>query len=93
MRFKVIFGIICAAIVLITMCVFAAMGLPKPNCAFEESTYTVKSGDCLWLIANTYCPKSMSKQRYVDLIKERNNLSDSVIYPGQLLVVFIEKGD
>ncbi len=57
------------------------------NYDFEEMSYTVDYGDSLWRIANDFCPKSMDKREYIDLIIERNNLSDVTLYPGQFLVV------
>jgi peptidoglycan endopeptidase LytE len=44
----------------------------------EAATYTVKSGDSLWAIANTY-------NTTVAKLQQLNNISGSLIYPGQAL--------
>ena len=64
------------------------MALTEPDYNFEETTYKVESGDCLWDIADEYCPKSMNKWDYINLVMERNNLDDSIIHPGQRLIVY-----
>lgn len=57
----------------------------------KEQTYIVESGDCLWRIADTYCPRGIDKREYICLIQERNNLEGCTIYPGQRLIIFTEQ--
>ena len=92
MKLKRIIEIICI-LVLIVMCCSFVVAAFNPKYEFEEEKYTVQSGDCLWYIANDYCPKGMDKWEYIDLVMERNNLSDSIIHPGQTLIVFVEQGE
>lgn len=47
----------------------------------DENTYTVKSGDSLWKIAQQYLGSGL---RYGE-IKKLNNLASIAIYPGQVL--------
>ncbi|QHZ48822.1 MULTISPECIES: C40 family peptidase [unclassified Bacillus (in: firmicutes)] len=52
----------------------------KPSPVSEKTTYTVKPGDSLWLIASDY-------NTTVAELKKLNGLSRDIIYPGQKLVV------
>ncbi len=45
-----------------------------------KKTYTVKSGDTLWLIANAH-------KMTVDKLIQINNLTSSTIFPGQILLI------
>lgn len=54
---------------------------------WREETYTVKSGDTLWTIADEYCPANVDKREWIHDVKTLNGLEDSVIYPGQGLMV------
>lgn len=81
-------------IYLLIIAVFAAICViylrTQPEIHFDEDHYIVQSGDSLWYISTQYCPDSMDMQQYIQLIKDRNGLSSSVIYPGQRLVVLVE---
>ncbi len=91
MKKKILIEVVCVLLLLVLMCALAAMALFTPNYNFEETVYQVQSGDCLWDIADEYCPKSMDKWDYIWLIQERNDLSDSTIYPGQVIIVLVQK--
>lgn len=88
MKIKTFIEAVCILLILVLICTLVVMALSEPDYNFEETTYNVQSGDCLWNIASEYCPKSMDKWDYISFVMERNHLTDSVIYPGQCLVVF-----
>lgn len=88
MKIKTFIETVCILLIVVLICTLAVMARTEPEYNFEEITYEVESGDCLWNIADEYCPKSMNKWDYIKLIMERNNLADSVIYPGQRLIVY-----
>lgn len=50
------------------------------NSSSSNTTYTVKSGDSVWLISNNY---GIS----MDDLRSWNNISNNFIYPGQKLIV------
>lgn len=56
---------------------------------WQETTYRVQSGDSLWAIAGDYCPDGMDRREWVDEIRALNGLSDSIIHPGQTLIVLV----
>ncbi|MFD0587040.1 LysM peptidoglycan-binding domain-containing protein [Paenibacillus sp. GCM10027627] len=53
----------------------------------NESIVTVKSGDTLWGIANQLASKGNDTGYLVFMIKNRNNLEDATIKPGQKLII------
>ena len=57
---------------------------------FHEETYYVKGGDRLWNIASDYCPDGMDVRDYLNLLREHNEFTGSVIYPGQEIIVLVE---
>lgn len=91
MNYKRIIEVICIIAFIVMCCSLVVKSVTPDRHEFEEVTYTVESGDCLWYIANDYCPDDMDKREYIQLIRERNGLTSSIIYPGQNLIVFVEK--
>ena len=69
-------GMKVAAIILSASVALSSVGVG----AASATSHTVKSGDTLWKIANQY---GVSSQTIMNL----NNLSSSVIYPGQTLKI------
>lgn len=83
-RILEIITIFAVVILMITACVIAI----APKYSFTETTYVVHSGDCLWTIAEKYCPSSMSKWDYIHRIYDANALTSYTIHPGQVLTVY-----
>lgn len=54
----------------------------------------IKEGDSLWSIADEFQKKTeISKQDFVKWVQEKNNIHSSLIKPGDLVVVPIDKND
>jgi len=49
--------------------------------------YTVKAEDTLWIIAAENISRNTDIREYIFNIKKINNLKDSLIYPGQELII------
>ena len=91
MKIKLFLETACILCMVIALCAIAVTMLAPNNYpveTLEESTYVVKYGDCLWNIADVYCPDDMEMWDYIDLIKVKNNLSNSSIHTGQRLTVY-----
>lgn len=88
MDIRTLVEIVCVLLVAALGFALIAVAFAEPDYDFEEVTYIVETGDCLWYIANEYCPESMDKQEYCDLIAKRNSLRGGLIYPGQYLIVY-----
>lgn len=54
---------------------------------WQEETYRVKAGDSLWAISGDYCPDSVDRREWIDEIRALNGLDNSVVHPGQKLIV------
>ena len=78
-------------VALITMFCYFFVAAYFPFYNFEEETYVVKNGDSLWCIASEYCPNNMDMHEYISLVKERNGMNSSIIYPGQTIIVLVEQ--
>ncbi|WP_128896785.1 LysM peptidoglycan-binding domain-containing protein [Longirhabdus pacifica] len=53
----------------------------------DQVTVIVKKGDTLWDIAVRNKPYAMDTRNYVYLLKEQNDLSNSVLQVGQVLML------
>ena len=63
---------------------YASEGQPEdPKPATPSDRYTVKKGDTLWGIAERLLGAG---ERYIQIMTA-NNLNDSMIYPGQELII------
>lgn len=49
--------------------------------------YTVKYGDTLWTICEKYRPADMDIREYIYLTAKTNDISNSLIYPGQTIQI------
>ena len=58
---------------------------------WQEETYSVKSGDTLWEIADKYCPDIVDKREWIAEVQKLNNLHGSALRIGQKLTVLAPK--
>lgn len=54
---------------------------------WQEDVYRVRAGDSLWTISEDYCPHGVDCREWIAEIKTLNQLSDSMVHPGQELIV------
>ena len=89
MKHSSILKILCLITLAVSLLLVAISAL-SPRYEFEEETYYVKGGDRLWNIASDYCPDGMDVRDYLNLLREHNEFTGSVIYPGQEIIVLVE---
>lgn len=58
---------------------------------WQEETYQVQVGDSLWAISADYCPDSVDRREWIEEVQTLNGLPDSMIHPGQELIVLAVK--
>ncbi len=68
------------AVLLLTLVFFSSGGAANTE-TFE--TITVQTGDTLWGIAKNHLPPRMDIREYIYEIKKANNITGSIIYPGE----------
>jgi hypothetical protein len=53
----------------------------------EPMTVVVADGDTLWKLASINAPRGMDVRAYIEEIININSLTDSIVYPGQALLL------
>ncbi len=53
----------------------------------EYVEFAVQPGDTLWQIARNHSPANMDIREYIYQIQEINNVKNSVIHPGDVLLL------
>ena len=73
---------------LVSVLLLSIMGPPTMDrVEWREEAYIVQSGDTLWAISDMYCPDNVDRREWIEDVRVRNRLTDSIIYPGQSLLV------
>lgn len=55
----------------------------------EVSIIVISSGDDLWSIAEEYKPSWMDPREYIYEVQKLNNMSQSCIYAGEQLLIYM----
>ncbi|WP_019119224.1 cell division suppressor protein YneA [Brevibacillus massiliensis] len=77
----------CFILYILSDLVFAS----EPEAAIRMEV-TVQEGDSLWKLAAEYHdPDKVDIRDYVQLLKDVNHLEDPTIYPGQTLIIPVQK--
>lgn len=78
------------AVVVLLLSIFAlnrAFQSTMDAIEWQEEIYRVKAGDSLWAISGDYCPDSVDRREWIEEIRALNGLDNSVVHPGQKLIV------
>ena len=79
-------------LVFIALILLTLVTMNQVNASVEDEyvleTIEVQAGDTLWSIASQYANSAgFSKQEYIEILREINQLEQVMIHPGQTLVV------
>lgn len=89
-RLHVIAAIALVCAFLVGMIALSQVQQARIDAAFacaDRQEIVVESGDTLWSIAEMYGIEGIDTQRTVDVIRNWNGLSQSVLQPGDVIVV------
>lgn len=75
------------AILLFLILAIFNISIAKDNKETSYIDYTVCKGDTLWTIAGEYTPKNKDVRQTIYEIRQLNNMTDSIIYPGQTIKI------
>ena len=81
-------AVLCVFLLLVCIVVCVIYTCSPADCDFKEVPYIVQQGDSLWRIATKFCPNTFNKRDYIELVMKLNGLDNSVIHPGQYLIVY-----
>ena len=88
-------AVVATLLILGIVCVLALAWSFRPTMdgyEWQEEIYTVQQGDSLWSIAGEYCPAGVDRGEYIDEIQALNGLQNSLIFPGDDLIVLVAIG-
>lgn len=79
------------AVVFLSFCILVGasllMGSGKAADMPQYTEWVVQPGDTLWKVARSHLPAGMDIREYVFLIKKANGVSNSIIQPGEVLLL------
>ena len=89
-----------ALMILIVAAIIVVVSVLVLNYAFQssmdgiewrEEVHRVQRGETLWSIANEYCPDQVDRREWIEEIRTLNDMTDSIVHPGQPLIVLIAR--
>lgn len=86
-RVLIVISTVVVALVLLLASSVQATGDDLEPIQLQSAEYKVRSGDSLWDIAADHTPDGKDVRNTIETIKRMNDLSGSVIHPGQLLEI------
>lgn len=75
------------AIVIFLLIAIFNVSIAKSSNEEEIIAYTIAPGQTLWSIAREYTPNSKDIRETIYEIKQLNNMTDSTVYPGQVIKI------
>lgn len=75
------------AILIFLLIALFNISIAKTNSEAEIIDYTINKGETLWNIAKEYTPDNKDIRQTIYEIKQLNNMTDSTIYPGQIIKI------
>ena len=75
------------AIVIFLLIALFNISIAKTDTEAEYIDYTISKGETLWSIAGEYKEKNEDIRQYIYDIKKLNNMTDSTVYPGQVIKI------
>ncbi len=75
------------AIIVFLLIALFNISIAKTDKEAEIIDYTISKGETLWSIAGEYKEKNEDIRQYIYDIKKLNNMTDSTVYPGQVIKI------
>jgi hypothetical protein len=81
--------------VIVFLCLIGGIFFTLSNMAAKDTQYievTVKEGDSLWSLAEKYTgDHKYSNWEFIKWVEDRNSVNASAVFPGQKLVIPVNK--
>ena len=89
-RYRQLVLVLCAIITLLTVLLITSQSnVARANEIVVETyhSHQVRTGECLWDLAEEYKLEDMSTEEYIDEIKQINHLKNSQLISGEYVII------